>query len=133
MSRRTGNKTDSPVLGGQLGEYAQVIAVAFGIGALVERSVAIFTFIKLAGAAYLIYLGINAVRHRRWLTATVTRLAGRAPGFHEPGVCPFVVAGLACRGQGACGRALIQAQAAAMSAAQGPGCGDFEVAAASAG
>src|ERR1035441_5825888 len=36
------------VAGGLMGVYAQVIAVAFGIGALVERSVAIFTIIKLA-------------------------------------------------------------------------------------
>jgi threonine/homoserine/homoserine lactone efflux protein len=55
-------------LGGQIGVYAQVTAVAFGIGALVERSVAVFTVIKLAGAAYLIYLGVQAVRHRRSLT-----------------------------------------------------------------
>ena len=59
------------VLGGQIGVYVQVIAVALGIGALVERSVAIFTVIKLAGAAYLIYLGLQAVRHRRSLSAAL--------------------------------------------------------------
>jgi len=59
------------VLGGQIGVYAQVIAVAFGVGALVERSVAIFTVIKLAGSAYLIYLGVQAVRHRRSLSAAL--------------------------------------------------------------
>jgi threonine/homoserine/homoserine lactone efflux protein len=59
------------VLGGQLGVYVQVIAVAFGIGALVERSATVFTFIKLAGAAYLVYLGINALRHRRSLSAAL--------------------------------------------------------------
>src|SRR5258708_6060968 len=32
--------------GGQIGVYLQVVAVAFGVGALVERSVAIFTVIK---------------------------------------------------------------------------------------
>src|SRR5215831_7685741 len=54
--------------GGQIGVYVQVAAVAFGVGALVERSVAVFTIIKLAGAAYLIYLGVQAVRHRRSLS-----------------------------------------------------------------
>jgi threonine/homoserine/homoserine lactone efflux protein len=49
---------------GQIGVYLQVVAVAFGVGALVERSVAIFTAIKLAGAAYLVYLGVQAIRHR---------------------------------------------------------------------
>ena len=37
--------------GGQCGVYLQVVAVAFGVGAMVERSVAVFTVIKLAGAA----------------------------------------------------------------------------------
>jgi threonine/homoserine/homoserine lactone efflux protein len=54
-------------VGGQIGVYAQVAAVAFGIGVVVERSVTVFTVIKLAGAAYLIYLGVQAVRHRRSL------------------------------------------------------------------
>jgi len=41
--------------------------VALGVGAVVERSVAVFTVIKLAGAAYLVFLGVQAVRHRRSL------------------------------------------------------------------
>ena len=53
--------------GGQIGVYLQVVAVAFGVGALVQRSVAVFTVIKLAGAAYLVYLGVRAIRHRRSL------------------------------------------------------------------
>lgn len=58
-------------VGGQIGVYAQVAAVAFGIGAIVERSMAVFTVIKLAGAAYLLYLGVQAVRHRKALWAAV--------------------------------------------------------------
>jgi threonine/homoserine/homoserine lactone efflux protein len=54
-------------LGGQIGVYAQVTAVAFGIGALVEHSVALFTVIKVAGAGYLVYLGVQGIRHRRSL------------------------------------------------------------------
>jgi threonine/homoserine/homoserine lactone efflux protein len=68
-------------LGGQVGVYAQVTAVAFGIGVLVERSVAIFTAIKLAGAAYLIYLGVQAVRHRRSLAEALgTTVAKKTVG-----------------------------------------------------
>jgi threonine/homoserine/homoserine lactone efflux protein len=59
-------------LGGQVGVYAQVAAVAFGIGAIVERSVAVFMVLKLAGALYLIYLGIQALRHRNELGAALT-------------------------------------------------------------
>ncbi|HTT52227.1 MAG TPA: LysE family translocator [Streptosporangiaceae bacterium] len=58
-------------VGGQLGAYLQVAAVAFGIGALAERSVAVFTVIKLAGAAYLICLGVQAWRHRGSLRAAL--------------------------------------------------------------
>jgi threonine/homoserine/homoserine lactone efflux protein len=57
------------VVGGQSGVYLQVIAVALGIGALVERSVAVFTVLRLAGATYLIFLGVQAIRHRRSLAA----------------------------------------------------------------
>src|SRR5262249_54502781 len=59
-------------LGGQVGVYMQVAAVAFGIGAVVERSVAVFMVLKLAGALYLIYLGIQALRHRDELGASLT-------------------------------------------------------------
>src|SRR3974390_740726 len=58
-------------VGGQIGVYAQVAAVALGVGALVERSVALFTVIKLAGAAYLVFLGVQALRHRRSLGAAL--------------------------------------------------------------
>ena len=64
------------VVGGQSGVYVQVIAVAFGIGALVERSVAVFTVVRLAGAAYLIVLGVQAIRHRKSLAGM---LGGGAP------------------------------------------------------
>ncbi len=52
------------VLGNALGTLAQVIAVAVGIGALVERSILAFTVLKFAGAAYLVFLGVQAFRHR---------------------------------------------------------------------
>jgi threonine/homoserine/homoserine lactone efflux protein len=53
------------VAGNELGGLMQVAAVAFGVGALVERSAEVFTVVKLAGAAYLVYLGVQAIRHRR--------------------------------------------------------------------
>ena len=55
------------VAGNTVGAFTQVVAVAFGIGPLVERSVALFTVLKLAGACYLMYLGVQAIRHRRSL------------------------------------------------------------------
>lgn len=59
------------MLGNALGEYVQVIGVAFGVGALVEQSVAAFTVLKLAGGAYLVYLGIRTFRARRSLVAAL--------------------------------------------------------------
>src|SRR6266581_5086114 len=59
------------VAGNTTGEYVQVAAVAFGIGLLAERSVAIFTVLKLFGAAYLVYLGVKTIRDRRSLAAAL--------------------------------------------------------------
>lgn len=53
------------VAGNELGGCVQVTAVAFGVGALLERSAEIFSIVKWAGAAYLVYLGIQAIRHRQ--------------------------------------------------------------------
>jgi threonine/homoserine/homoserine lactone efflux protein len=55
------------VVGNTVGEYLQVIAVAFGIGALAERSVAVLTGLKLFGALYLVYLGGKTIRERKSL------------------------------------------------------------------
>ena len=65
----------STAVGGQIGVYAQVAAVAFGIGALVERSVTLFIAIKLAGAGYLVYLGVQGIRHRRSLRNALNTVA----------------------------------------------------------
>jgi threonine/homoserine/homoserine lactone efflux protein len=61
------------VIGNEIGLVLQVAAVAFGIGRAVEDSAQVFTVVKLAGAAYLVYLGIEAVRHRRSLAQAVSR------------------------------------------------------------
>ena len=55
------------VAGNTVGAFTQVLAVAFGIGPLIERSIVVFTVLKLAGAAYLVFLGVQAVRHRHSL------------------------------------------------------------------
>lgn len=42
-------------------------AVALGTSAIVERSVRVFTALKLLGACYVVYLGVRAIRERRAL------------------------------------------------------------------
>jgi threonine/homoserine/homoserine lactone efflux protein len=53
------------VLGNASGQLVQVAAVALGVGVIVAQSVVLFSVVKLAGAAYLVYLGIKAIRNRR--------------------------------------------------------------------
>lgn len=53
------------VVGNAGGEYLQVIAVAVGVGQLLERSTEVLTVVKWIGAAYLVYLGVQAIRRRR--------------------------------------------------------------------
>ncbi len=69
MGRRGGLTT---VVGNSLGGLVQVVLVAVGVGTVVERSVAAFTVLKLIGAAYLVFLGVQAVRHRRELPSAIT-------------------------------------------------------------
>jgi threonine/homoserine/homoserine lactone efflux protein len=62
------------VVGNELGLCVQLVAVAFGVGAVVERWVQILTVVKFAGAAYLVFLGVQAIRHR---TSMAEALAAR--------------------------------------------------------
>lgn len=52
------------VVGNGLGVTAQVALVAVGLGAVVAASATAYTLIKVAGAAYVIWLGVQAIRHR---------------------------------------------------------------------
>jgi threonine/homoserine/homoserine lactone efflux protein len=53
------------VVGNELGMLVQTGLVALGVGAIVAQSIVVLTVIKFAGAAYLVFLGIQAIRHRR--------------------------------------------------------------------
>ncbi len=52
------------VLGNALGLIAQVLLVAIGLGAVVAASATAYTVIKIVGAAYIVWLGVQAIRHR---------------------------------------------------------------------
>ncbi|MBT2208681.1 MULTISPECIES: LysE family translocator [Actinomadura] len=68
------------VVGNELGVVVLTAAVAFGVGSIVERSVVVFTALKLAGAAYIVYLGAQAFRHRHALHEAMGRPAEADPG-----------------------------------------------------
>lgn len=53
------------VVGNALGTIPAVVAVAIGVGAIVASSIVAFTVLKIAGAVYLVWLGVQAIRHRR--------------------------------------------------------------------
>lgn len=63
------------VAGNTVGASLVVLAVAFGLGAVAERSVEVFTAFKLVGAVYLIYLGVQTFRHRGALHGSLTAAA----------------------------------------------------------
>jgi threonine/homoserine/homoserine lactone efflux protein len=53
--------------GHAVGNYVVAACVAVGLGSLLQRSAQVFTVVKLAGALYLVYLGVQAIRHRHSL------------------------------------------------------------------
>jgi threonine/homoserine/homoserine lactone efflux protein len=52
------------VVGNALGIVTQVLAIAVGLGAVVAASAHAYTVLKVVGAAYVVWLGISAIRHR---------------------------------------------------------------------
>jgi threonine/homoserine/homoserine lactone efflux protein len=109
------------VVGNEIGLCVQVVAVAFGVGAVVERSAQVLVAVKLAGAAYLVFLGVQAIRHRgsmaEALAARVQPVApwrairdGFAVGVANPKTIVFFVAALPGFTSTAPGHLPVQAQ-----------------------
>lgn len=68
------------VVGNTIGLVTIVVLVALGLGVVVEESIVVFTVLKLVGAAYLVWLGVEAVRRRKeFLTADGVELLGGPP------------------------------------------------------
>lgn len=90
------------VAGNTAGVVVIVVAVALGVGAVAAASATVFSVLKLAGAAYLIYLGIQTWRHRGDLVAGLggggappgrrVVLQGMAVGATNPKVLVLFVA-----------------------------------------
>ncbi|MFB9375456.1 LysE family translocator [Kineococcus gynurae] len=51
------------VVGNGIGSYAAAVAIAVGLGPVLHRSELVFLLLKVAGAAYLVWLGVHAIRH----------------------------------------------------------------------
>ena len=51
------------VAGNAVGCYLAGVAIAFGLGSLLERSEALFQLIRWVGIVYLLFIGVQAIRH----------------------------------------------------------------------
>lgn len=60
------------IVGTAIGSIVLVLAVALGVGTVIAQSVVLFTIVKVLGAGYLVFLGIQAIRHRHAAAAAVT-------------------------------------------------------------
>ncbi|MDI2035196.1 LysE family translocator [Paenarthrobacter nitroguajacolicus] len=58
------------VVGNALGMIPAIVLVSLGVGSIVAESIVVFSIIKFIGAGYLVYLGIQAIRHRNDHTET---------------------------------------------------------------
>ena len=58
------------VVGNSLGLLAALLLVVLGLGEVVATSDVVYEVVKVAGAAYLVYLGVQALRHRHGITVT---------------------------------------------------------------
>ncbi len=67
--RRTALAT---ALGHAAGNYVVAACVAVGLGTLLQRSAEAFVIVKIAGALYLIWLGIHAIRQRKSLAEAMS-------------------------------------------------------------
>ena len=57
------------VVGNALGILTQICALAIGLGPLIAASATAYTALKVVGAGYLVWLGVQAIRNRRALAA----------------------------------------------------------------
>lgn len=67
------------VVGNSIGLFLVMVLVAVGLGAVVARSALVFDVIKYAGAAYMVWLGIQAFRHRRGMRVVEGRPVAQLP------------------------------------------------------
>ena len=77
------------VVGNALGLGVQGVLVAVGLGAVVAASATAYTVVKVVGATYVIWLGIQAVRHRA--AARQAMDMGAPPARGNPVRIGFVV------------------------------------------
>ena len=72
------------VAGNSLGLFVVMTLVALGLGPVVADSAVVFNAIKLAGAGYMVWLGVQAIRHRRSIEVGEVGEVGAEPSLPRP-------------------------------------------------
>ena len=67
------------VLGNALGMFTISVLVAVGLGPVLQRYHAVYIGVQWVGALYLVYLGIDAIRHSKEHAESMTDLSGGKP------------------------------------------------------
>ena len=69
------------VLGNALGMFTISVLVAVGLGPVLQRYHSVYIGVQWAGALYLVYLGIDAIRHSKEHAQSMTDLSGGKPSL----------------------------------------------------
>ena len=86
------------VAGNVTGAFVLSTFVAFGLGPVLQRSEIAYIAIQWAGGLYLIYLGVDAIRHREVHAADMTNQGDVAPSVRKSIRDGFWVGGLNPKG-----------------------------------
>ncbi|MGL5817660.1 MAG: LysE family translocator [Phycicoccus sp.] len=70
------------VLGNAFGVVTQIVALAVGLGQVIAASATAYTVLKVLGAGYLVWLGVQAVRQRRSVAAALSAGTRITPSLH---------------------------------------------------
>jgi threonine/homoserine/homoserine lactone efflux protein len=76
--RRTAFAT---AIGHASGNLLVAVCVSFGLGSLLQHSEPVFTAVRVAGALYLVFIGVQAFRHRHSLAEAMAAASPPAEGW----------------------------------------------------
>jgi threonine/homoserine/homoserine lactone efflux protein len=79
------------VLGNNVGAFLVSLLIAFGLGPILQSSTAAYISVQVAGGLYLIYLGIQAIRHSAIHAGDMTNIVGSKPTFFQSAKDGFIV------------------------------------------